>query len=60
VVAEESDEHQRLIEEYLARAAFCKFSASREADKQYREFLETLVVEWEKAATLAEQAIKRD
>ena len=46
------DEREILAQEYLARAAYCEFSAKMTGDAQYKQWVERLAREWkEEAAT---------
>jgi hypothetical protein len=47
---EKTDERERWERDCLAKAAFCAWSASMEPDKDYRNHLAALAVEWKKAA----------
>jgi hypothetical protein len=47
------DEREALAQEYLARAAYCEFSAKVTADAQYKQRLEKLAREWKEEAATA-------
>jgi hypothetical protein len=47
---ESQDEAKRQTENCLAKAAYCKFLADREPDKQLRKYYIELSATWEKEA----------
>jgi hypothetical protein len=59
---EKTDERERWERDCLAKAAFCAWSASMTPDKEYRNYLAALAVEWKKAAKAqpGEPAADRD
>jgi hypothetical protein len=49
-MANASDAKEKWKQNCLAKAAYCKWSAGLTPDEGYRKYLETLAVEWKKAA----------
>jgi hypothetical protein len=49
---EKTEEHERWERDCLAKATFCAWSASLTPDKDYRDFLSALAVEWKELPKL--------